>query len=191
MPRVLISYLLMAIVLLAANSAAQEISVPITVQVSLITRILMFDRSLQARPNEKIVIGILYQKGVRESRDTEEEFLDAADISQIGQVFGRPIECIAMHAQDLQTLESELDEDSVSVLYVAPLRRADIPRIADLAEKRQMLTITGVPEYVGKGIAVGFEVRGGRSKIVINLSRAKRQGADFSSLLLKLAEIIN
>lgn len=53
------------------------------------------------------------------------------------------------------------------------------------------MTFTGVPKYVEQGIAVGIGIQDRKPKIHINLSASKAEGAEFSSQLLKLAEIVD
>ncbi len=178
------------LLLLASSSPAQDMPVSVEMQYSLFVRTLSFDRSLQDDKSRKIVIGVLYQEGVRTSMQAKEEFLSAADQSDIKTLFGRPIDCIAVSANDTP-LGVTLKRLGVAVLYVSPLRTVDIATIADDLANTGILSITGVPEYVQDGIAIGVGNRGGRPAILVNLREAKRQGADLSSQLLRVAVLID
>ena len=50
--------------------------------------------------------------------------------------------------------------------------------------------MTGVPEYVDQGVAVGVGIRKDRPLIIVNLEQARAEGSVFSSQLLALARIV-
>jgi hypothetical protein len=77
------------------------------------------------------------------------------------------------------------------LLYLVPLRGADLGQLLSGVAAAQTLTMSGTQGYVERGIAVGLELRGSKPIIRINLAAARAQGADFSSQLLKLAEIVD
>jgi hypothetical protein len=159
------------------------------VQYSFFVRILTFDRTLQDGDARKIVIGVLYQEGVRSSVQAKDEFLSAAAESNIKQIFGKPVECVPILADDT-ALVSTLEKGGIVILYLTPLRAYDIGSLAEMMAEKKIVTITGVPEYVREGIAIGVGARADKPIILVNLQEAKRQGADLSAQLLKLAIII-
>lgn len=166
---------------------AQEMVVPVTTQAALFSRILAFDRALAARNHGDLVIGILYQSRFRESLNTKDVLVDVeAEARPFLGVRYVPIE--VGDGADLGTL---LEANEIDVLYIAPLRAVDLADVTAVTRVRSILTFTGVPEYVAAGIAVGIGARGGRPHILINLSAARAEGADFSSELLKLAQIVD
>jgi hypothetical protein len=80
-------------------------------------------------------------------------------------------------------------ESGCDVLYVTPLRARGVADIASAARARRMLTLSGDASYVAAGLAVGIAIAGNRPQIVINLTAAREQGADFSAQLLRLAVV--
>ena len=62
--------------------------------------------------------------------------------------------------------------------------------IGRIGRFRRFRTITGVPEYVDQGLAVGIGIRRDRPLIIVNLEQARAEGAAFSSQLLALARIV-
>lgn len=169
--------------------SAQEIAVPVDLQVALITKVLPFDRNQRFDPDGKVVIGIVYQSRFKASLDIFREFSDAAlelsgDRTPI--VTYRPIGIDI----DKQNLEETLSKYKIQILYIAPLRATGMAEIIEVSRHKRILTITGVPEYVAAGLSVGIGVKAGRPQILINLKAARLEHADFSSQLLKLAKII-
>ena len=70
------------------------------------------------------------------------------------------------------------------------LRAFDLAAITDWARKSRIVTLTGIPAFVDRGVSVGIDLQGGKPRILINLQAARAEGADFDSGLLKLARIV-
>ncbi len=174
---------------MTAPAHAQEMAVSPEVQYSIFVRILSFDRTLQRKERSKIVIGVLYQEGVRESLQAKNDFLAAVAQSNIKEVFGRQIECVLISATSA-TLSTVGGSGAIDVLYVAPVRALDIGQLVGQMADAKILTLTGVPDYVEDGIAIGIGVRGDKPVILVNLHEARNQGADLSAQLLHLATIV-
>jgi methyl-accepting chemotaxis protein len=165
----------------------QDMSVPSKLQATLFAKILSFNRTLKTRPNNSIIIGILYQEEVRASVIAKNDFMDALMALNGRQSY--VFVCLPLNAGDGKALPDMLRHSDVDILYVAPLRALDIKSIADFGQEHQTLTLTGVPDYVKKGIAVGLDIRNERPHILINLAAAKASGADFKSQLLKISTL--
>ena len=87
-------------------------------------------------------------------------------------------------------LEAALAGSKVDLMYIAPLRAMNLKVITALSRAKKVLTLTGVPDYAEKGVAVGVGLKGESPEIIINLPAAREEGSDFSSSLLKLARVI-
>jgi hypothetical protein len=184
-----IIWVLVVIVLWGAPPLAQDVVVPVDVQFPLFLKILTFDRHFKTRVRDEIVIGILYQKKFRASLNVKNAFLNAVDESSIKTIEGLPIRCVPIEIED-DTLESALSQNRVNLLYVAPVRAVNVEDITFVSRAKQVVTFTGVPDYVELGLAVGIGAKGERPLIIINLPAAKAEGADFRSQLLRLAKVI-
>ena len=179
------------VVLLAASAAhAQEMPVPAPMQASLFTKILTFDRNLKARAGKELRIGVLYQKKVRSSLEAQEEFLRAMCGDPGRRIDGLPLNCVAIEWTSAPEVEATLLRRAIRVLYVAPLRAVAIEEIVAISRARKITTLTGVPEFVQKGIALGLMLRAERPLILVHLTAARAEGADFNSQLLKLARVL-
>jgi uncharacterized protein DUF4154 len=179
------------VVLLAASAApAQEMPVPAPMQASLFTKILTFDRNLKTRAGRELKIGVLYQKKVRSSLEAQEEFLRAMCGDPGRRIDGLPLNCVAIEWTSAPEVEATLLRRAIRVLYVAPLRAVAIEEIVAISRARKITTLTGVPEFVQKGIALGLMLRAERPLILVHLTGARAEGADFNSQLLKLARVL-
>ena len=167
-----------------AGARAQDMDVPVQMQVALFLKVLTFDRNLVVSPVNEIVVGVVFQSGYRSSVNAKNVAMAAL------QVTGnqRKIRAIAIDL-DRETLLTALPRHRPSVLYVAPLRAVEIGDLATTARNANVTTVTGVTHYISLGLAVSVRLQGERPKLVINAEAARAEGADFSAELLKLAQI--
>ncbi|MGB8959968.1 MAG: YfiR family protein [Candidatus Aminicenantales bacterium] len=171
-------------------SAAQNVVLDAPLQYEILLKVLTFDRNLEARLGRELIIGIVFQKGNRDSSLMQQDILKAAIDSRISPFAGRPVRVVLIDLDRSADLDQNLGGDKVDVLYIAPLRAVSLDGIIAWSRDRKILTVTGMIDYVEKGIAVGIDLNDDSPEILINLAAAKASGADFGSNLLKLSRII-
>jgi hypothetical protein len=167
---------------LPAAMASASMLVPVDVQTELFVNIGKHDRNFD--PAKGIVLGIIYQEELPESVAVKNEMTESVRRHNL------PITCLPLEAKSAQLLRKRLLETEANVVYVAPLRAIDIAEVASLTRMRGIRSVTGIPEYVDAGIAIGIGLRNKRPLIIINLEAARAEGAAFSSQLLSLARIV-
>ena len=177
------------IFLWTATSQAQETAVPVEVQFPLFLKILTFDRNLKARVGDEIVIGIVHQSRFRTSLNVKDDFVDVMNRSPIKKVKDIPVRQVPIDI-DKSNLGKAISKNKVDILYITPVRALGMEKIAGVSRARKVITLTGIPDYIKSGLAVGIGVKGGKPWIIINLPAAKAEGANFSSRLLILAKVI-
>lgn len=180
------------LVLLAAATAAraQDPPVPSDLQYTLLAKVLTYDRNLRSRAGDELVIAVVYQESFPASNAAMKAFEDAYAGSRFHAIDVMPIRIVSIALRDLDRLEKQLREKQADVVYLAPLRAVAPEAVAHAATRAGALTVTGVPEYVSQGAAVGFGLEAGRPKVLIDAVLAREQGADFSSRLLAMAELV-
>lgn len=165
-------------------------SAPIDVQYPLFLKILTFDRQLDQRARKEVVIGIVYQDRVRPSWLAKNEFLSVVENSPIRRIKNMPVRAVPIAINGDTDIHQALKGKHVDVLYIAPLRAYDVRSITRISRSRKMLTLTGVPEYVESGAAIGIGVSGETPQILVNLKAAREEGADLHASLLRLAKLV-
>jgi hypothetical protein len=173
------------------SAVAQEMDVPVDVQVPLLYKILSFDRNLGERAaGDDIVIAIIYQEAYRASVNVRNEVKKAA--LRIGEtkILGHLVNWVWLELAEVPDLESAFLKYGVDVLYVTPLRGVGLDRITAATRGKRVTSFTGVPEFVNRGLAVGIALQKERPLIVINLAAARAEGAEFGSQLLNLARVV-
>jgi hypothetical protein len=170
---------------------AEEAVVPPSVQAAILIKAAGFDRALIARGRGEIVIGILYQRGVRESLAVQGEFSRALEGLAGQTIADRSLRVVLINWENDVKIAALLSREKIDILYVAPLRSVSISDISATAQALGIRTWSSVPAYVDKGLALGVGIRGDRPLILVNLTAARAEGADLSSQLLKLARLVS
>ena len=170
--------------LLTTGATGQEMSALVAMQWAVLSKVLTFDRNL-ARMGKEVAVGVLYQPQVRRSTVVKDELLAAIDLGQSSDLRFTGTAISFTSKTDLVAILGDVD-----VLYKSPLRSVDLSMILAQSRRLRIATLTGVPEYVQSGVAVGIDLQGGKPRILINLNSAMAEGVDFGSGLLKLAKIV-
>lgn len=171
---------------LGKQGHAQEMEIPVAVQLPLFLKVMSFDRQLRARGAGTVVIAIAYQSGFRASVGAKDDAWRSA--SRVSELDGMPVS-VATIDLDREELGPGLARSRATLLYVAPLRGADVELLASVARAAHVTTLTGVVRYVELGLAVGVRLRGDRPRIVVNLAASRLEGAELAAELLRLAEV--
>lgn len=174
----------------AVGAQAQDPPVPSDLQYTLLAKVLTYDRNLRSRAGSELVIAVVYQESHPASNAARHALERAYEASRFQAINTIPIRFVSLALGNPDDLESKLREKQVDVVYLAPLRAVAPDAIARAATRAGALTVTGVPEYVSRGAAVGFGLEAGRPKVLIDADLAREQGADFSSRLLAMAELV-
>ena len=182
--------LILTVLLTAVVARPQDLDVPMNIQLPLLLKVLSADRNLRERAGAELMIGVIYQQRYRASVNTMEAILEVGGQSALSPFPDQPLRLVAIPVDNAGVIDSLLAAHEVDVCYLAPLRATGLAPILSATRARRIVTCTGVPEYIESGVAIGFDAKGGKPQIVINIEAAKAEGIDFSSQLLKLARII-
>jgi hypothetical protein len=170
--------------------AAQEVALPVAVQVPILVKILNFDRNLPDRAGGRLVVGVLFQSRYRTSANVADEVCRSFHELPAGALGALEFSCVAIDLDATRALDSALKRNRVQVLYVSPLRAVPLGDVTAVSRAAGITTLTGVPRYVETGLAIGLDMKGDRPQIVINLAASRAEGADLTAQLLKLARVV-
>ncbi len=173
----------------ASPSWTQEMPVPVAVQWNLFSKVLLFDGDLSARANDELVVGVAFQQRFRKSLTAKNAVIKAASsVKRMGRFSYR---CLEIDISDSSDLASTIEANGIDILYVTPLRAMEVETISSATRATRTITLTGVPEYVVSGLGIGIGMEGEKPQIIINHRAAKAEGCHLSSLLLRLARVVN
>ena len=171
-------------------ATAQEMDAPVAIQVSILSRLLEFDRNFKSHAGEEIVIGIIYQSRFRASANAKAQVVEALNQATFEHMVSLPVRFVLIEVQEATSFRRLVADSDPDLLYITPLRAFAIDSITAYSREAGVLTYTGVSEYVHAGIATGLGIQSGKPKILVNRRAAQQEGAAFSSELLKLAQLV-
>jgi hypothetical protein len=173
--------------LLSRSAKADGIAVPIRLQAELLSKVASYDRNFEARTGDRGRTLLLMKQGDPESSRAAAEMRSA--LSSIPTIGALP------HEEELATfttapnLAEMCRSRKVSILYLAPGFSEQIETLREAIADLSLLSVGSLAEYVPNGIVLGFDLVSGRSKLLINLTQARRQHIEFRAEILKLTKV--
>jgi hypothetical protein len=172
---------------LAGRAKADGIAVPIRLQAELLSKVASYDRNFQERTGDRVRTLLLVKPGDPESNRAAAEMKSAlAAIPTIGAL---------PHDEELVTFSNPpalaeiCRSRKTSILYLAPGFSDDIGTLRETFGALDLLSVGSLAEYVPNGIVLGFDIVSGRSKLLVNLTHARRQHIEFRAEILKLTKV--
>lgn len=173
----------------AVPLVAQEVSVPVRLQIPLLANVLSFERTLRERVESEILVMVAYQSEYGPSRDFKDEV--ARHVSgEALSIHGKRLRWTFFDLTSHGALTREISTGGASVVFVGPLRAIDFERMAAFLATEKVILISGVADYAYDGAVVSFALQGGRPTILLNRRAASATGVDFSAQLLHLADFV-
>jgi hypothetical protein len=177
-----------AATLLAERRAfADDVPVPIALQVELLSRIVAYDRNFSARVRGRAQVLILTQPGEplseRVARHLEESF---ARVEYMGKF---PHDLAVFPFADALTLTKQCRARSIDIVYVTPGLEHQLPEIVSALTGLDLLSVAASPAQVPERLVLGFDLVSGRPKVLVHLAQARLQNVAFRSDFLKLARV--
>lgn len=166
------------------------VATPPATHFPLFLKVLGFDRNLKSRVGKEIVWGLIFQETFQPASDLKRRVITWFKKAGTVSVDGLPLRIAPIALENFSTLKIAIEKEMVDVLYITPLRAVDIKALAALSRSLRLTTFTGVPAYCEDGLAVSIGAGGGEPLIMINRDAAVIEGADFSSQLLRLADVV-
>lgn len=173
----------------AGRVGAEDVSVPISLQMDLLLKVASYDKNLRQRAPDRVRLAVLIRQDDPDSGRSAAQALKA--LSGTHDVDGLPLERISMTYTDGPTLARLTQEGNVSILYVTPgFSESEIDAVARALDGVSVLSAGALAKYTPRGVVIGFDLAGGKPKLLVNLDRARRQSVELSSSVLKLMRIV-
>jgi uncharacterized protein DUF4154 len=149
-------------------------------QGSLILKVVSSDDDLRRRRDE-LRLGILFLSSVGQSTSVKDELVASLPSTKVG---GRTLRAIPIPMTSADELERAVDRDSIDILYVTPGLDNVLNDVLSVSRKKGVLTVTGVPEYVDRGVTVGFVGESRFMQVAVNLKSARNESRRFDTSFL-------
>jgi hypothetical protein len=179
----------LAVVCLPGRGVAEDVSVPISLQMDLLLKVASYDKNLKERAGDRVRIAVLLRQEDADSGRSAAQALKA--LSGAKDVAGLPLDRVITTFTDAAALARFIHEGNVAILYVTPgFTEGEIDSMARALDGVSVLSAGALAKYTPWGMVLGFDLAGGKPKLVVNLGRAKRQRVELSSSVLKLVRVI-
>ena len=185
-----IALLLTIAAALARPAGAQGMAVEAGLQIPILMKVLAYDRQFDVRAAGTLTIGILYAPSDSASSKATGQISDTLYGFAGKTVRKVPIKYFQVEYTSAAELEAFVKAKGINAFYVAPGLDKALPAILRLAQARGITTLTGVPDYVKRGVAVGVGMGADKPQIIINLASAKSEGSEFDANLLRIATVL-
>jgi hypothetical protein len=182
----------LCLVLATPLKAAEAMPIATDVQVTLLLKILTYDRSFTYKAKSGVSIGVVYAASDPDSVRAKDEVMSTLARLEGRTIKNLPITYAAIEYRDPASLEKAVRANRVNVFYVAPGNAQSLAPLLKLSRTYAITTVTGVPEYVNRpgGIAIGIGSKGNKPDILINLPSSRSEGSEFDASLLRIATVV-
>ncbi len=178
----------LALTLLAAPLAAEQVQIPARLQAALVAKVAAYDTRFAARANGAALVLIVVAGGKAESERFGEEI--RAELSVQPKIGG------VSHSEEIVRYSSAAElarlvrERRAALLYVAPALSEEAAQIASALTGLDVLSVAALAGDVQQRIVLGFARESGRPRLLVNLEQARRQNVAFNPDLLRLVRVI-
>jgi uncharacterized protein DUF4154 len=182
---------MVAALLCAAPGTAEPMPFTPDVQITLLLKILTYDRSFQAKAHAGVTIGVVYVAADPESVRVKDAILKTLQLVSDRTIKNVPIRALALEYRDPISLEKAVRAGGINVFYIAPGNGDTLQQLLRVSHTRGITTATGVPEYVQRGVAIGIGIKADKKPdILINLPNSRQEGSEFDASLLRIATVV-
>ena len=178
----------LAVLLGTSFVSADEVSLPVSVQMALLVKVAGYDRSMAARAGDKVRIVILVKTGSEES--TRVATTAAKSLADEDTIAGLPHEQTVLAFAGATSLAQLCRARRIAIVYLTPgFTDEEITAIASAFDGVDVLTATAVANAVPKGIVLGFDLVSAKPKLLVHLGQARKQNVKLGAEVLKLVKV--
>jgi hypothetical protein len=169
-------------------AAQEDVAVPVPLQMELLVKVASYDKNLPARAATAARVLILIKSGDPQSSHVAQ----TAKLALQGKTLNRlTVEASELVWSDGASMAQSVKEKSAAILYAAPgFDPNEMQSVAKSLRGVSVLSAGSLARFVETGVVLGFDLVGGKPKLIVHLKRARDQGVDLSSQVLKLAKVI-
>lgn len=172
----------------ARHVEAEEISVPISLQVELLGRLLWYERGLQRSAERTLNTLIVTRAQDNESARAAAQL--GAQLERARTLAGKAVAFTRVTFVSPAQIKKLAIERRAYLVYLAPGLEEVVGALAAELRGQSVLTVSCVAGDVARGAVLTFELSSAKPRIALNLRRARDQKLDFDAQLLRIARVI-
>ena len=167
---------------------AEEASVPASVQVALVGKLVGYDKHFAARAAGTARVVIVTMKGDGDSAREAGQL--KASLSELDRLGGLPHEDSIVEYADPSALASRCRDQHVAVIWLTTGLAGEMDAIARALEGVSVLSVGAAGGYASRGAVIDFFTEGGKPKITLNLARARKQQVAFVPEVVRIMRVL-
>lgn len=180
--------IVIAALLVIRRSDAEEVPVPIDLQVDLLVKVAAYDKHMPARAGDRVRVLLLTRAGDPESTRMATQVTRALAAKDV--IAALPHEETTARFTDGPALARRIAASRLSIVYFMPgFSDDEIVSAAAALFGVDVLTVAAFPRYVPGGVVLGFDIVSGKTKLLVHLAQAKRQRVALSADILSLMRV--
>ena len=179
--------LLASLLFATRRGAAEDVAVPVSLQAELMVKVAAYDKNFVARAGSRAKVLVVRKGGNADSTRVAKQMLNA--LSAVDTIAGLPHDDVEMLWTGATALAAVIKKQRAAMVYFAAGFGDDVEAIDKALEGSDVLTVSSMPSYVPKGIVLGFDLVGGKAKLLCHLGQAKKQKVAFKAEALKLMKV--
>jgi hypothetical protein len=110
-------------------------------------------------------------------------------LSALDNVGGLPHDETVLAWSDGPSLAATVRARRIAIVYVTPGFGDDLDAIRGALDGVDVLSVTGVADYVPRGIVLGFDLVSGRPKLLLNITQARKQNVAFKAEVIRMMRV--
>lgn len=173
----------------ALDASADEVAVPVPLQMKLLAKVAGYDKNLPARAGDKVHVLVLTKAKNADSDRVSSQALAA--LGEIPDIAGLSVVAGTDTFTSAADLKKAISKRRLAVVYLSlGFSRDEVESIATTLDGVDILTATAVPSDVARGVVLGFDLVSSKPKLLVHLKQAKKQRVALSAEVLKLAQVV-
>ena len=173
---------------LTASIARADVPVPARLQAQLIAKIAAFDRNFPGRAGANALVLVIFKPGDSDSSQFAQQI--AGELRTLADVGGVASTVDVIPFAGAAALAATIRDRKAAVVYLSADLDRDAAPVAGALAGGDVLTIGATGAFAEAGTVIGFDLVGGKPKIVANLGVAKAQHVDLKAEFLRLTRIV-
>jgi hypothetical protein len=170
------------------RARADDVEVPISVQIELLARVVKYDRNAAARMGAACKVLIVSREG--DTASTRAATQARTELAKLDQIAGLPVAVSEYRWVDAPALLQRCADERAGIMLLTPGLSDEVAVIAAACVDEDLLSASLLGNDVAAGMVLGFTLESSRPTIVVNLRQARKQNVDFSARLLAIAKVI-
>jgi len=168
--------------------ADEDVAVPVPLHMELLLKVAGYDKQLATRAASNARVLVLVKAGNPQASQVAQ----TAKLALQGKLLNRlAVEPLELSFSDATALAQMVKEKGVAILYATPgFSPAEMQSVARGLRGVSILSAGALSRFVETGVVLGFDLVGGKPKLIVHLRRAREQSVELSSQVLKLAKVI-